>query len=175
MSRTQLAAIAVAATALAISGCGGSSKTSATATTTAASTPPASTADTAPPNGKPLTRAALIAAGDAICARANAKTIVLQASSIKELARIYPQVAIYHRAEAAELKKLVPPASLANDWSRMISDLERQSRYVNEVARDINKQDERAARHPFEMADTTIGDLIETGKRAGFAHCSKLD
>jgi hypothetical protein len=176
MSRAKFAALTLATTALAASGCGGSSKTGSTEATTAATSPttPATTAATTHPTGTPLTRAALIAKGDAICARANAKTSVLTANSVQAFARVYPQIAIYNRTEAAELGRIVPPPSLAGDWARMIADLEQHSRYIDEVAHDIDTHADRAIAHPFSQAGTLIADLIETGKRDGFAHCSKL-
>lgn len=173
MLHTQLAALALAATALAASGCG-SSKTSSSASSSAAATPPATTATaTTPAAGQPLTRAVLIEKGDAICARANTKTSIMTVTSIKDFTRVYPQVAIYNRTEATELGKLVPPSSLAHDWAQMINDLNLHSRYANEVARDIEQKSAKAGRN-FELANNALSQLIETGKRDGFAHCSKL-
>ena len=68
MLHSQLAALALAATTLAVSGCGGSSKTE-PAKTTASTT--SGTAKTE--SGAPLTRAEFIARGEAICAHANAE------------------------------------------------------------------------------------------------------
>jgi hypothetical protein len=116
----------------------------------------------------------LIVKGDAVCARANAKTSVLVANTVQDYARIFPQIALYHRTEAAELAKLSPPASLTHDWRQIVSDLELQSRYVSEAAHEIVQKNEHAAAKHYESANTLLSDVITIGRRDGFAHCSKL-
>jgi hypothetical protein len=183
MLRKQLAALTLAAVTFATAGCGGSSKTG-TDTQTAAATAATGSSSSAPAagtttlaklaTGRPLTRTALIATADKICARTNAKTHALQTESIAGIARTFPQVALYHRNEAIELAALVPPPSMARDWELIVHDLQLHSQYLNEVARAIDRKDQHAATHPFEHANTVINEVIETARRAGFAHCSKL-
>jgi hypothetical protein len=175
MPRLQFAALTLAAIALAATGCGGSSKTSSTAANApAVSTSASTTAASTQAAGTPLTRAALIASGDPICARANAKTSVLTANTVRDYVRIFPQIALYHRTEAAELAKLSPPASLTHDWRQMVSDLELQSRYVTEAAHDLAQKNDHAAAKHYERANAMLSGVIAIGRRDGFAHCSKL-
>jgi hypothetical protein len=51
---------------------------------------------------------------------------------IPDFARVYPQVAIYDRTEAAELSKLVPPAAMAQDWARIVNNIKLHAKYVSD-------------------------------------------
>jgi hypothetical protein len=129
-----LAALALATTVLAASGCGRSSKP---ATTTAATSAPQTTSSTTvdaestptptvaavkPAVGKPLSRARWIAKGEAICTRLNAQLAARTVKSPTEFAVVLPQAAAYERAELAQLIKLVPPASEAGDWQKFLTE-----------------------------------------------------
>jgi hypothetical protein len=179
MLNVYLATLALTATALVASGCGGTSKTTttatalttATATTTAGSTPGTATTVRIA-SGKPLIRSQWLAYGDAICARAKAKTSALTVSSIPDFARVYPQIAIYNRIEAGELSKLVPPTSAAHDWTQIVGNLEQHAQYVREVARYIQAKQENSAGTPFHLANVAIEQMLATAKRDGFKKCS---
>ncbi|MFZ1926566.1 MAG: hypothetical protein WAU42_10530 [Solirubrobacteraceae bacterium] len=86
------------------------------------------------PAGKPLTRAQLIARADAICARTNAERESISVGSQAAFRRVLPQAAIYNSTQSKELNKLVPPASLAHDWSGIINAAQLFSEYVDQVA-----------------------------------------
>jgi hypothetical protein len=122
--------------------------------------------------GKPLSRSQWLAEGDAICARTKAKTSVLTIKSIPDFARIYPQVAIYDRTEAAELNKLVPPATMAHDWTRIVNNIKLYAKYVSEVARHVQAKEQRAAGKPFHLANVVLEELFTISKRDGFKQCS---
>jgi hypothetical protein len=98
MSRRHLAALALVATTLAASGCGGSAGSSGS-----------------------LTRSELIARGDAICRRINAKLRATTVTSARDYARLAPPLAAYEQAAVAEMRKLTPPASMANGWNQVVS------------------------------------------------------
>ncbi len=131
-----LAALALIATSLVASGCGGSSKTvttSAAATSTPTTT--VSTATTAPATtttapvvtvqiaaGRPLAPAEWKAKAENICGRLNAELNAIKVKSTSELTTVLPQVAAYERIEVAELAKLVPPPSKAGDWQQFLND-----------------------------------------------------
>ncbi len=154
MLHSHLGALALMAVAIATSGCGGSS--SKTATTAAASssqtsstqtpadqtssTQTSSTQTSAAPlvgvttvhvaSGTPLTRSALIAKADAICARTNIEIKAISVGNLTEFRRELPQAAIYYNAETNKLIKLVPPASLAHDWLTLIKSAQLFSEYA---------------------------------------------
>ncbi|MGA9874414.1 MAG: hypothetical protein WBQ21_01230 [Solirubrobacteraceae bacterium] len=187
MLQTQLFALALAATALAVSGCGGSSKAGSTttvatapvttttpATTTSADTPAPTTAAAKVATGKPLTRAKLIAQGDAICARANTKLSAVSIASYKEFPRVLPQVALYNTIELKELSKLVPPASLTSDWARIISSDQLYSEYINRIANYAQANNYSSATPLIHTAESIHKQLTEVAKRAGFKHCSQI-
>ena len=139
MLHAHLGALALMAVAIAASGCGGSS--SKAGTTTAASSSQASATQTsAAPSvgvttvkvatGKQLTRAALIAEADAICARTNMEIKSISVGNMTEFRRQLPQAAIYYNAETNKLVKLVPPASMAHDWLTLIKSAQLFSEYA---------------------------------------------
>lgn len=181
MLNMYLVAATFAVTALVASGCGGSSKTTSTTTTTAASVSSTETATqptiTAPTvklaTGTPLTRTALIANAEAICAKANAKTSVLTVSSIQALARTYPQIAIYNRTEAGELAKLVPPAAMVQPLTTMINDLELHSQYLIVAAHNVEQKNKSIVQGLL-AANKFVLNLLHTARQAGFNHCGKL-
>lgn len=133
MLHAQLAALMLAATTLAVSGCGKSSSTSTqSATSSTAGTTPATTPATpssttvavAPAGGQPLTKARLIAKANSICRRANTQRDALTARTEPELARILSEGLAYDRGEASALGKLVPPAAMASDWQQLLTNLQ---------------------------------------------------
>jgi predicted lipid-binding transport protein (Tim44 family) len=183
MLHIRLAALGLVTTALVAAGCGSSSKTSSTqksAANSAVSTPAVSTPASPPTTkaklatGKALTKAQLIAKADAICARSNAKTSAIPARSVQDLPRVLPQVAIYNRAEAAELAKLVPPSSLTHDWSQMINDLELHSHYSEEVVQLMKSSKPEAAGQPFHQSTVVLEDLLTRARHDGFKRCSRV-
>jgi ABC-type Fe3+-hydroxamate transport system substrate-binding protein len=190
MSHTQLAALALAAASLALCGCGGSSKTtvstaaSSAAATTATTTTIASTSLPAATTvkvavGAPLTRAQLLAKGDAICARINVQVdkVTTQASSSPNVSRqeFYegiPKVARDYATEANELSKLVPPASLAHNWETILSDLHRYVQYEDLAAHEAEVKDAKAIVALIAPAEAIHAKLDAIAKRDGFRYCS---
>ncbi len=182
MLHTQLAALVLAATSLAASGCGGSSKTETTTSTatTAAATgttaqalPPATPAAIAP--GKPLTRAQLIATADAICASANKKVDTVNEVTQSQIEHGFPQAAIYESAETEELAKLVPPAEMAHDWAVIVGDFHRYVDYANAAARYADAKNLKAAIPLFKPAEAIHERLNAIAKRDGFKYCSTTE
>lgn len=180
MLYAHLAALALAAIALAVSGCGGSSKTGSTTTaaatkrTTTAAPPTIAAATVKVATGKPLTRATLISKGDAICARRNAKLMAISVAKQGGFARVFPEVAIYDSTESSELSKLVPPASLAHDWARIINIAHLYSEYINRIASDIQTGSYASARTLIDTSEGMHRRLMVATKRDGFRHCSEV-
>ena len=184
MLRTQLAALTLAATALAASGCGGSSKstssssaatttTETTASTTAASVPtPPPTTSVKVATGTPLSRVRFIAAADAICAKTNTKLSAVTVITGKEFARELPQVVIYDATELEELSKLVPPASLAHDWGTILDDFHMYTEDSGMVARDLQTNNRRAIAPTVTAAQNLHRALDAIAARDGMRHCN---
>lgn len=132
MSVSRVAVMALT-TAIFVAGCGNASKTSNSTTqssppkTVAQTTTPSSTTEIKVSKGTPLSHAAWVARGDAICRRANEALSSTTAKSVRDFARLLPQAAAYERTEATELSKLVPPAKRAAEWQRAIGQLQKFS------------------------------------------------
>jgi hypothetical protein len=179
MLQIQLFALALAAIALAATGCGGSSKS---ATGNAAATTP-STARTAPTptrpahtialaTGTPLTRARWIAKGDAICARVNREVAGTPANSVSDYARLLPQIAAYYSKEATDLSKLVPPTSMAHDGEQIVNGLQLLSEYLSKSGQAFQAGNVSAGSQLFRTALTIQEQPIAVAERDGFKKCT---
>jgi hypothetical protein len=181
MSSTKLAALTLAATAFAASGCGGSSK-SATPATTATSTAAASTTAQTPAtseeikvqSGTPLSKAVWIKKGDAICGRTNAKLKSVKAQTPQEIGRLLPQTAAYEHIEAVELSKLVPPRRQVDDWQQIIAGIQKFSVYSVQAAVYARANHFQDATPLAKAADKVQRQLTAIAKRNGFKVCSAM-
>jgi hypothetical protein len=180
-----LAALALAAFALVVSGCGSSSKSSATtsaantttATTTSSTSAPTTTTTTPVvavklATGKPLTHTQWLAKGDAICARLNNQLAASGVKSIRELGQVLPQAAAYEHAELAQLVKLVPPAADAKSWQEFLAETQRW-------AENSTKLGQSAQTAQFSLNEPLVGitrklheHLAHRAKHQGFKECS---
>lgn len=180
MSTKQLAAVMLAAAALTAAGCGGSEKAAtgssagqtAQSTSAVRTTPVASSEEIKVSSGKPLSRSAWIAKGDAICRRTNVKLSTTTATSNQDYARLLPQAAGYERAEATELAKLVPPPSRAADWQHIITNLQKFSEISVKVGEYAKVENLRAARPVVAAGEKDEQEILVIAKRDGFKVCS---
>jgi hypothetical protein len=181
MSRTRLAALTLVAATLAASGCGGSSKAGSTGASTGAAlasttvTSTAKTATTKATSRKPMTRAelTLIVRAGAICKRIRARRASLKLATRQAVAREIPPFASYQRAALAELRKLVPPASLAHAWQQFAA-------VARTLARDTTRLGENAKAYHFATLGpimTRIGkdevNIKTLAKRAAITGCEQ--
>jgi hypothetical protein len=177
--------LTLAVTALVVSGCGKSGKTT---TTAAATTPPttssaASTATSAelPPGttvkvatGTPLTRVQLIAKGDTICARANRLVDTVNVTSKNEALAGFGRALVYEAAEEKELVKLVPPASMAQDWGTIVNDFHRYVEYAEAASREAKAKNVKAIVALIKPAEALHERLNALAARDGFKYCSTI-
>jgi hypothetical protein len=156
--------------ALVASGCGGSSK----GASTAASAANAAVASGAKPSGKPLSRLELIARGDAICYRLNARRSSSTMSRPQDYERIVPALAAYELAATTEMAQLVPPASMAHDWQRMVAG----SRTIAETTGRFHTYAEASGNKFAHEMDLVLGkgidELTQAAKHAGFKDCANF-
>lgn len=176
MSPKHLAALALAGTALAAAGCGSSTKdsttTAATVATTAASTTAPATKNLVAA-GTPLSRAQLIAAGDKICAHANA---LHAANLIKSNAQFVPaflQAAAYDRAEFNELQQLVPPTAMAKAWQQVLVDLQTAAQDTTTVVGYVQKKETKSARSFYDALTAARQKAAKIAHHYGFIACSR--
>jgi hypothetical protein len=178
MPRTRLAALALAATTVAVAGCGGSTKSS-SQTTASSGTPPESVSHTdsvaqskAPT--KQLTRAELIARGDEICARVNARRNAITIRTPADVALLVP-LAAYERTAFDELGNLTPPASMAADWKIIVATAQALAEDTGKAGETAGKTNAQAAAHGPLMAFRQAQQLLSvTAARAGFKDCAEI-
>jgi hypothetical protein len=149
MRGRSLAVIALAATTLAIAGCGDSSP-------------------------KPLTRAELTAKANAICKTVTAKLASKTINTEKDVARVAPELVASEQSALVELSKLIPPAELANDWKRFIagaSTLAENTAKLGEYAKANNL---KAASPLITSSETLQQQMRAIAKRDGLTKCEQV-
>jgi hypothetical protein len=157
MSRRCHAAFAVAATVLSVTGCGESNDSS-----------------------KPLTRSALIEQGDLICRRLNTKLTARAGGEGGGLAHLLLSRAAYVHATAAEMRKLTPPATMANGWEQMINGAQtladgtaKLGEYEQSHNNAFFKPNPTSRAASTAMAEGTR-QITATAGREGFKDCAQI-
>jgi hypothetical protein len=176
MQKRNLTALALAATALAASGCGGSSKSSSqTATTTAqvassAQTTPAT--QTQPPSTTPpLTKAELIAKADPICALLTARRDANKVRSKQDYIRTIGELSPYEQQTISELSALTPPASLAAVWSEILASYKTIHASLATIAQKLAANEEAAASSLFKKSTQLHEHTFALARSHGFKEC----
>jgi hypothetical protein len=173
----RLPVFVLVAIALWTAGCGSSKTGSSSATSTAAQSTNASTsAATSTSVADSGVRSQLIARADAICKQLNttlraSKTIV---STRQQIVSVSARRVAIEQAALARLRKLTPPASMAQDYQGLLN--ARQT-----VVEDIKKLGEAAAAHnntaqrPIYASSAIVTrQMAVTAKRDGFKYCGEL-
>lgn len=148
MGRTRLAAVALAATTLALAGCGSSSK--------------------------PLTRAELTAKANAICKSVTAKLASKTISTQQDIARIAPELAGFEQSALAELGKLVPPAELANDWKQFVAGAQTLADNTAKLGEYAKANNLKAAKGLITSSQAIQQQMVATAKRDGLKSCEQV-
>jgi len=161
------------------SGCGGSSSSKTTAQShPAASTPSVLTEEPAPPvvkvrTGKPLPRAQWIAKADAICAHLSDQLAATRAKSLRDLARVLPQVVVYERTALGELAQLIPPARETRDWQQFLASGQLWAQDSALVAKAVQAPGFTLASPLPKAANHAHENLMAVAKRNGFKDCAE--
>jgi len=124
-------------------------------------------------SSKPLTRAQLISQADAICKRVNAKLKVSKINSKQDIARVVPQLATYEQQALADLGKLVPPASMANDWKTIVAGAQTLADNTAKLGEYAKENKLKAARGLVSTSEKVQQQVQATAKRDGFKECSQ--
>ncbi len=148
MRPSRLGAIAIAATTVAIAGCGGSEK--------------------------PLTHAELVSKANAICKTVTAKLATKRANSVQDIARVAQELASFEQQALSELSKLVPPANLESDWKHFIADAELLAENTSKLGEYAKTNDLKAARGLITSSDTTQHQMQAIAKRNGLTECEQV-
>ncbi len=148
MSRISPTVLALVATVLAASGCGGSTKA--------------------------LSRTELIAKADPICRRISTEVASLPTKSPQLYGNALQRVVADEQAAANEFDKLTPPASMATDWKQIISSDRTLAENTGRYDQYLVTHNYRAKRAVLEAANGARQTLISTAKRDGFVDCAQF-
>ncbi len=148
MGPRRLAAATLAATTMAIAGCGGSEK--------------------------PLTHAELVSKANAICKTVTAKLATKSANSVQDIARIAPELASFEQQALSELSKLVPPADLESDWKQFIAGAEMLAENTSKLGEYAKANNLKAARALITSSETTQQQMRTIAVRDGLTECEQV-
>jgi len=150
--------LAVIATVLVLSGCGGGG----TAFTEA--------------SGETTSTSPVIVRADAICRRLNAELAAEPPKSVstQEIERLSPRNAALEQGAVARLAKLHPPAALEGEWLRVLAYRHRLADALDELAQAAKAGDEASIHKLGESKERLRKELLEVGRRVGFTYCQEV-
>lgn len=148
MGPRRLAAATLAATTMAIAGCGASAK--------------------------PLTRAELTSKANAICKTVTAKFETKSTNTVQGIARIAPELASFEQTSLSELSKLVPPADLENDWKQFVAGAETLAENLSKLGEYAKAKKLKAAYRMLISSETTLREMRAIAKHAGLTECEQI-
>jgi hypothetical protein len=157
MLHTHLAALALAAIVFAVSGCGSSGGSGSSS----------SKSDAA------LTKAELNAKGDAICERIFVRLHATPYRTSQAIGRLAPGLAAYEQTQVAEMRKLVPPPSMASDWSEIVENSQIIANDTAKLGEDAEHNDFKAATPLFTASRATQTKVQPIAERDGFKRCGQ--
>jgi hypothetical protein len=138
----------LAATTVAIAGCGGSEK--------------------------PLTHAELVSKANTICKTVTAKFATRSASSVQDIARVAPELADFEQKALSELSKLVPPVDLESDWKQFIAGAEMLAENTSKLGEYAKANNLKAAGQLVRSGETTQHQMQAIAKRNGLTECEQV-
>lgn len=124
----------------------------------------------------PLSKAQLLAAGESVCRHLN-KELAASKDVIRtqaDYARVAPQRAAIVSASMVELKKLTPPASIAGDWQKIVSDRQSLDEYITKLGQDATAKDSNAIRLALASSSVVVQDLYAVATRVGLKECAHI-
>ncbi|HWX87033.1 MAG TPA: hypothetical protein VNX67_02550 [Solirubrobacteraceae bacterium] len=143
-----MAAIALTAITLAVSGCGSSPK--------------------------PLTRAELTAKANAICKTVTAKIASKTIKTQQEIARVASELASFEQTALASLSKLVPPAELEGDWKRFVSGAQTLAENTEKLGEYAKANNLKGAKGLITSSEATQKQMVAIAKRDGLTACEQV-
>jgi hypothetical protein len=143
-----LATVALAATALAVGGCGGSSQ--------------------------PLTRAELTSKADAICKRVSGKLAAKTVTSVQDVARTAPELAAVEQEALNELSKLEPPASIENDWKVFIAGAQKLAENTSKLGEYAKSNSLKGTAGLIASSEQTVKQMTAIAKKYGITDCEQV-
>lgn len=149
MRRRGLATTVLAATVLAVCGCGSSSS-------------------------KPLTQAELTAKADTICKSVGAKLANKSVNSIQGIAQTAPQLASTEQGALSELSKLVPPATMEADWKTFITGAQTLAENTAKLGEYAKSNNLKSARTLIVSSEATVKQMTAIAQKYSIKNCEQV-
>jgi uncharacterized protein with von Willebrand factor type A (vWA) domain len=144
----QLAVLALATTTLAASGCGSSAK--------------------------PLTRAELTAKADAICKTVTTRLAKNTIRTQQDIARVAGELAAFEQVALTNLSKLVPPATLADDWKQFVAGAQTLAENTSKIGEYAKANNLKASKSLITSSQATQRQMTAVAKRDGLKSCEQV-
>lgn len=127
-------------------------------------------------SAKPLTRVQLLAKADTTCRRINHKLSSSGTTkSPQEFADRASELVAYEQKGLAELSKLIPPASMANDWKAIIAGAQTLADDTMKIVERVKVEKNLKGAHSLLLETTKVQErTVAIAKRDGFKDCSLL-
>jgi|HubBroStandDraft_3_1064219.scaffolds.fasta_scaffold21798_3 hypothetical protein len=148
MRYTRAATIALTAMAMAVSGCGSSSK--------------------------PLTRAELTAKANEICKTVTAKISTKSANTQQQIGRVAEELASFEQTALANLSKLVPPPELESDWKQFVAGAQTLAENTAKLGEYAKANNLKAAKGLIRSSEATQKQMLAIAKRDGLNACEQV-
>jgi len=169
MSHTRSIVLVLAAAALVAESCGSSTIKSTPTTTTSSKF---STVHTATQQSS--TRSAFIARADSICRRLNKRAATQLTVSLHTVGTTATPLAGYYRDAITELRKLSPPAGMANAWRTIVFDIERAPSIIVTMGRFALRNDMASTNRTEIRLKKIQEERIRVARNHGFTDCGEV-
>jgi hypothetical protein len=133
-----------------------------------------STSSKSPVPSGPLTRAELLARGDAVCYRLNTRrqsTLIARPSDYERQA---PALAAYELTGATELGELTPPASMAQSWQHIVAGARTVATVTGRFPHFAQASSDAIGHRYDAILGKAIDEMVNAAKRSGFKECSRF-
>jgi hypothetical protein len=125
-------------------------------------------------SAKPLTHAELVSKANTICKNVTAKFATKSANSVRDIARIAPELASFEQKALTELSKLIPPVALESDWKQFIAGAETLAENTAKLGEYAKANNLKAARGVITSSETAQHEMRAIAKRNGLTKCEQV-
>jgi hypothetical protein len=123
----------------------------------------------------------MISSADAICKGVNARRTaanthvgaVASQAALPKVAAVAAGLAAYERNAVVELRKLTAPASLAQDWRKILAGAEKLAGNTTKLGEEAKAKNLKGVEGLIHEDQQSEKELIAIATTAGFKHCGR--
>ncbi|HEY3971055.1 MAG TPA: hypothetical protein VGL79_06610 [Solirubrobacteraceae bacterium] len=111
---------------------------------------------------------------NAICKTVTAKFATKSVRSVRDVARVAPELASFEEEALSGLSKLVPPANLESDWKQFVASAETLAENTSKLGEYAKANNLKAARAVITSSETAQHQMQTIAKRNGLTECEQV-